>query len=357
MNGDSARAAALAAPADSAAAGGAAENRSGNAGHTHPLIQDLFLHPTRWSIWPAIAALWWLLSNRASNNRRIVYRSTPTLTFSSSEITDVALSSGGVILTLEALGLAGHGSLLPTSDIERIVDDHRRGGALSMWLDAPVDRFIQAAVMARSRYQAAFSLATGGRIGAIDSAAELAGRPAPLLGTQSGRIADSPEWEPREAIGLTALFFGPVSAVGLTDLLHAYTDLPVRVREFAGDDIPILRPARVGGMFGSMLGTACKLADAGIEIVIEGGGRPDGPPWAKDARRRESLYLLARCYIGSPSPAARIALRLDAGNAHPAALDGDTALGGLAVLGQSGGPVRLPLAAQTPKQRIGMYRQ
>ena len=368
MNGDAARAAPAAAieRPGGEGAGGAEENPPGKPSYSHPLIQDLFLNPTRWSIWPAVAALWWLLSTGARDNwrrdtrtpfgnwllsnyarsgRGIVYRSTPSLTFSGSEISDVAMTSRGILLTLEAPGLAGHGSLLPSSDIERIVDDHRRGGALSTWLDAPVDRFMQAAVMARARSQAAFSLATGGRIGAIDSATVLAGRPSLFLAAGSGAAGSAPRQDRDEATGLAALFFGPVSAVGLTDLLHAYTGLPVRVTEFAGAEVPILRPARVGGGFGSMLGTSCNLPDAGIEIVVEGGDRPEGPPWAKEARRRESLYLLARCYIGSPSPIARIALRLDAGRVPPAALDGSTALGGLAVLGQSDGPVTLPLAA------------
>ena len=96
-----------------------------------------------------------------------------------------------------------------------------------------------------------------------------------------------------------------------------------------------------------MLGTRCTLADAGIEIVIEGGGDPQGPAWAGDARRRESLYLFARCYIGSPAPIVRIELRLEAADsAPPATLDGGAALGGLAVLGRSEGPVTLPLAAR-----------
>ena len=372
MSGDAARTAPPAAAEGAAAAG----NRPRYAGYSHPLIRDLFLHPTRWSIWPAVAALRWLFTTRATQDRQageqtsdgrrpastarrmdqgVLYRSTPSLTFSSSEITDVAMSSRGVILTLEAPGLAGDGSLLPSSDIERIVDDHRRGGALSVWLDGPCDLFMQAAEAARFRCHAAFSLATGGRIGALDSADNLVGRPAALLGSGGGRADSAPLREPEDVTGIAALFLGPVSAVGLTDLLHAFTELPVRVREFAGAEVPVLRPARVGGMFGAMLGTRCTLADAGIEIVVEGDGDPQGPAWAGDARRRESLYRFARSYIGSPSPIVRIELRLDAHNVPPAVLDGSTALGGLALLGRSEGPVTLPLAARTSKLRIGMH--
>ena len=209
MNGDAARAA----PSTAAERPAEAGNRPRYAGYSHPLIRDLFLHPTRWAIWPAVAALRWLFTTRATPDRQageqtsaagrpasaarrrdqgVVYRSTPSLTFSASEITDVAMSSRGVVLTLEAPGLAGDGSLLPSSDIERIVDDHRHGGALSMWLDGPCDVFMQAAEAARFRCHAAFSLATGGRIGALDSADNLVGRPAALLGSGAGRPGSAP---------------------------------------------------------------------------------------------------------------------------------------------------------------------
>ena len=272
-------------PTAGAVARDVAEERRRLSASAHPLIQDLLLEPTGWSIWPAVAALRWLLARGTRRSRGIVYRSTPSLTFAGAEITDVAVTSTSVVLSLEAPGLARPASLMPSSDIQRILNDYRQGGALSMWLDAPTDRFMQAAEAARSWYQAGFSLATGGRVAALDNAANLAGRSAPLAADDDGRISSFLRRKPDGAIGLAGLFFGPVSAVGLTDLLRAFTGLPVRVREFAGAEIAILRPARVGGPFGAMLGTSCNLAAAGIEILVEGDGDPDAPPRAtpKDA--------------------------------------------------------------------------
>ena len=95
---------------------------------------------------------------------------------------------------------------------------------------------------------------------------------------------------------------------------------------------------------GLILGACCELPCAGVEIHIEGGAHREAPAWARSAARRRSLHLLATAYIGAVSPEARLFLMLDSTNAPPAALGKDTTLGGLAVLGTSDVPVRLPLA-------------
>ena len=103
-------------------------------------------------------------------------------------------------------------------------------------------------------------------------------------------------------------------------------------------------PACVGAPMGLSLGMSCELPSAGVEIHIEGGTHREAPVWARSAARRRSLHLLATAYIGAVSPKARLFLWLDGINAPPAALGKDTTLGGLAVLGTSDVPVRLPLA-------------
>ena len=309
----------------------------------HPLAQDILLNPSRWRIWPAVAVLRWMLRGATQRDRRIVYRSRPSLSFAGSEIDDVAIEGGQVNLVLTAPGLAAPGSPLPTSDIARIMEDRRRGGALATWLDGPGDRFMHAVETAHARNNAAFALATGGRIEALYSVSRLVGLTAPLAAHADGRLADAYVDEPLGAVGLAGLFVGPVSASGLGELLRTFTNLPVEVDEFTGAETPVLRPARMGSPLGRILGRTCRLPAAGIEVIVSGGSETDARGWAEDPVRRRSLHLLALVYIGSPSPAVRLFLTLAPDNVPPAALDGKATLGGMAVLGRAERPVRLPL--------------
>ena len=134
-----------------------------------------------------------------------------------------------------------------------------------------------------------------------------------------------------------------MSAAGLAGLVRAVTGLPARVVEFAGAVVEIGDPARIGAPLGAMLGARCRMPAAGVEVRVDGGSVAAAQEWARDAERRRSLHLLASAYVGGPSPAVGIALSLDAGNAPPAALDGRSALGGLAVLGPVEERVELPL--------------
>ena len=309
----------------------------------HPLIQDLILEPRRWRLWPAVAALRWLLRQVARETRRLVYRSKPTLNFPTAEIEDVAMGTRGVDLVLSAPGLAAAGSALPASDIARLAEDSRRGGALSKWLDAPGDSFMQVVEANHARYSAAFSLATGGQIEALRIIANVVGRSAPLVAARSGELDEAWDREPAGAVGLAGMFVGPITAAGLSETFHGFTDLPIEVREFTGAEVIVLHPARVGESFGAMLGSTCRLPAGGVEIVIDGGSRPRARLWAGDPKRRRSLHLLSSSYVGSISPAIKVILLLDPGNAPPAALDGNAALGGLAILGNATETVRIPI--------------
>ena len=309
----------------------------------HPLVRDLLLRPHRWRIWPAVAILRWL-QRRMSNAPRLVFRSQPSLSFAGSEVRDLRLRDDRMELVLNAPGLATAGSPLPASDIARIIADHHEGGALGTWLDGPGDRFMNLLEDVQMRSNPAFALVAGGRVEAFALARDIVGRSAPLNAGGDGTLDATDDQEPDGALALAALFLGPVSASGLRGLVQAFTRLPVRVVEFSGATTTTARPARVGAPMGLILGVRCELPSAGVEIHIEGGTQREAPAWARSAARRRSLHLLATAYIGAVSPEARLFLMLDGANAPPAALGEDTTLGGLAVLGTSDVPVRLPLA-------------
>ena len=311
----------------------------------HPLVQDLLLKPGRWQIWPAVAVLRWMLRGNPLDPRSIMYRSRPSLHFSTGEIDDIAIDEAGIELTLSAPGLAAPGSPLPASYIARIIDDRRRGGALAKWLDGPGDRFMQMAELALAESNMAFALATGGEIHQLLTIGRLIGSSAPLSADRDAVLSSTWKRAPSGAIGLAAFFVGPVTASNLQQLFEAFTGLAVRTVEFAGAEVLTLRPARLGSSFGAILGSKCRMPAAGIEIVLDGESNPEAPKWARERARRRSLHLLAISYLGSSSPEARLYLTLDPGNAPPAKLGGQTELGGLAVLGQAVSTVRLPLAA------------
>lgn len=310
----------------------------------HPLVQDLLLNPSRWRMWPAVAVLRWMLRKMHEDGRRLIYRSNPSLAFTPSEISDVAVGARRTELFQTAIGLTGPGSPLPVCDVERVVSNSRRNGALAMWLDGPTDRFLHALETAQAFHNAAFSVATGGQVRAFRLMCQLAGYATPIAAEPGGRLLPVRPGTAPTAGGLAAPFLTPPTASGLRELFQAFTELPIRVIEFAGARLRVLQPARIGGPIESILGTTCHCADAAVEVEIEGGSDPDAHKWAQDPARREALHLLAKTYIGMSPPIARLFLRLDPDNAVPAGLDGHAALGGLALLGRASLPVRFPLA-------------
>ena len=310
----------------------------------HPLVQDLVLNPGRWRIWPAVAVLRWLQRRMRSATPRLVFRSRPSLGFAGSEVHDIQLRPEHIDLVLNAPGLATSGSALPSADIARIAADYLDGGALAAWLDGPGDRFMHLLEDAQRHNNPAYALLAGDRVEMLTLAADLVGRSAPLTAAAGGELKAPGADQPSGALGFSGAFLGTASASGLCALFRAFTGLTTDVEEFAGATVPTGRPARVGLAFGRMLGSSCELPNAGIAVHVRGGGEPDAPRWAGDPLRRRSLHLLAASYIGGPSPEARIYLWLDPDNAPAAALDGTAAFGGLAVLGRSTRPVRLPIA-------------
>ncbi len=333
--------------ASDVAGGPAVDSESSTGGNdlSHPLAQDLLLNPSRWRIWPAVAILRWLLRGTRRTLRGLIYRSNPSLGFVGSEIQDVAFEEGRVDLLLSAPGLAAPGSPLPTADIARIVSDTRapHRGALAAWLDGPGDRFMQAVEVAQASNNAAFALATGGRIEALRVITELAGRSAPLTARQGGMLATSLGGDPEGAIGFATLFIGPSSTVGLRTLLETYTGLPVTIEEFSGAEVPVLRAARLGRPIGRILGAMCELPTAGVDVVLDGGADPESLEWARNHVRHRSLALLCESYVGSPSPVVRVYLKLEPAIVPETVLGGPATLGGLAVLGRPKRPVRLLL--------------
>ena len=323
---------------ESADAEGAEDPRS------HPLARDLLFNPSTWRIWPAVAILRWML-RRARRVGDLMFRSKPSLAFAGAEIQDVALQEGHIDLVLSAPGLAAPGSSLPLADIARVVADMQPPGrgALAAWLDGPGNRFMQAVEAAQARNNAAFALATGGRIEAIKLFAELAGRSAPLSARQGGQLLSLLASEPNGAVGLGALFIGQASASGLAALVSAFTSLPVEVQEFTGDETLVLRPARLGQPIERVLGRSCRLASAGVTVIIDGGSDEESHMWATNPERRHSLSMLCGAYIGGATPTAQLFLDLNANNA-PLATLGTSVLGIAAVLGSPRGRVRLPVS-------------
>ena len=310
----------------------------------HTLVQDLFVNPSRWAIWPAIGILRWALRNTPGEPRRLIYRSLPSLAFKPNEIHSVELKDDSVDVTLTAPGIASPGSPLPLSDIARIVQDMRPPGrgALSAWLDGPTDLFMQVLEATMMRYSAAFALTTGGAVNAVISAANLVGHTAPLQALPEHRLTGQPGAVPEGAAALAALFVGAPSADGLAALVHAFTGLPARVEEFAGARVRTLRPASLGGPVMRVLGRYSTLATAGIEVIVNGGADEGARRWAREPDRCASLRLLCERYVGSDAVSTRLFIELDAGNIDPATF-GEAILGGMAVLGAPSEGVRLPL--------------
>ena len=316
-------------------------------GRIHPLAQDLLFNPEPWRLWPAVAILRWMLRDAKVSLRGLIYRSRPALSFSSSEISDIVLQGRSIDLILAAPGLAGPGSALPTCDVAKVIAETRRPGrgAIAAWLDAPLDRFMQAVEAAEERHSAAFALATGGEHKAIDLTAEMVGRSAPLRARPGARLSGTYAEAPVGAVGLAALFVGPISAAGLSVLVRSVTGLPTTVSEFTGARVQVFRPARLGASFGRVLGTHCHLAAAGVDVEIDGGEEPEAGDWARSPVRRRALTFLCASYVGGALPEVRVWLTLAGTNVEPARL-GVTTLGGLAVLGRPSGPVRLAVRSE-----------
>ena len=250
-------------------------------------------------------------------------------------------------IVLTAPGLASHGSALPMVDIARIVADTNApgGGALSKWLDGPLDGFMQVLEAARIRHNGSFALASGlPETEAHRWVAEIAGSSAPLARDRGGRLANSFRRRPDGALGLASPFVGTPSAAGLAAAVAGYSGLPTHVDEFTGASVRIQRPVQMGGPLLRMLGRRCDLPAAGVDVVVDGGDRPEGATLAERQVRRAALRDLCAAYIGSPSIQARLFVELEPEVIEPAQL-GRAELGGLAVLGRPASRLRIPLAA------------
>ena len=265
-----------------------------------------------------------------------MYRTQPSLSFPASEIRDLGLRAPDRLeVILNAPGFATAGSALPAADIARIVADHRAGGAINSWLDGIVDVFLHTVEDMMVRAHAPFSLAMGAPLDGHRFAAEFSGSTAPLSARPGAMLAPVEGGDPDGGIGFARLFVGPASASGLASLMGAFTSLPVRVEEFAGGEVGILRPLRIGHTLGSgLIGTRCDLPSAGIVVHIDGGSDPEAPVWILDPTRRRALHRLARAYIGSTIPEVRTVLWLDPENVPRATLGAaSSTFGGLPVLG------------------------
>lgn len=321
----------------------------GDVSFKQPIARDILLNPHKWRIWPAVAALRWLMRGASEGAKRLVYRARPTLAFTPAEIDDIAFSEGGVDLVLYAPGLASPGSPLPYSDIERIIHDRRNGGGLARFLDMPVDRFMHAVENSMVNTSSSFAYAQGGRSASLRISAALAGMTAPLAAEAGGALLDQRGREEGGAAALISLFVGPISASGLAGCMRTVTGRETVVREFTGDTVRVARPTRIGGPLRGLLGSHCFLNAAGVEVIIH--GNVDSIIWAQETRRRESLYQLARAFIGSATPSVKILLRLEGPAVPSAALDGKAMLGGLAVLGKTEEQVYVPLASPPPSEQ------
>ena len=313
---------------------------------THPLAQEVLINPGQWSIWPAVAIMRWLLRTNPDLARRLVYRSQPSLSFAVSEIRDVALSELGIELTLSAPGLATAGTILPSSDIERIIADMKspRGGALARWLDGPLDLFMQIVEAHRAHYRDSFAFSMGARAQSLRFVADVSGASALLSATRNGLLLSELDHAQHGAIGFSSQFVSATpSAEGLRSLIRAYTNLPCRVQEFTGARVRVLRPARLGGPLTRILGRHHELPSAGIHIIVNGGHRPEGADLVSQRTRRRSLHNLCTNYIGSPSVSAQVSVDIEPELINPAKL-GEAEFGGMAVLGRPATRLRLPLA-------------
>ena len=288
-------------------------------------------------LWSAVAAARRFGKKGSTVAPRLVYRSRPSLRFRPAEIGEVAASGNRIELTLDAPGLASPGSALPGSDIERIA----RVPALAEWLDGPLDRFMHAVEGAHARSNEAFALASGAQSEALRWIAFLAGGSAPLAASPASGLTCSVLARGGAALG--AWFVGSPSAAGLAGLLRAYTGLEARVAERTGAMLPNLEPARVGAPIGGLLGGRIRVPDAGVDVILEGAGRPDATGWGADPVKRASLCTLLDAYVGGPLPKVRIGLRVDGETIPAASLDGNAHLGGICVLGRRRGRRVLPI--------------
>ncbi|MXY52867.1 MAG: type VI secretion system baseplate subunit TssG [Gammaproteobacteria bacterium] len=338
---DAETAAADAASGDEATTAAAAADE--DAMPDHSLTRDFLLDPSGWPIWPAVAMLRRIMRRTPSANR-LVYRSKPSLSFSTTEVVDVGVDDDSFSLVLASPGLAAPGSALPLSDVARIVNDMDRpgGGAISYWMDGLVDRLMQAVEVAESRTNAAFALATGGRLEVLDNVLEIAGHSAPLRTGADGVLREQSS-AGAPVPGLARMFIGEATAAGLQSLVAGYTELDVVVEEFVPVDMSVARPQRIGAaMDRSPIGREGEVA-AGVNVILDGTAAAEAAQWVREPDRAAALSLLCASYVGAAAP--RIFLFVDLAPEHipPAALDGGTAFGRAALLGSADDVVRVPL--------------
>ena len=281
----------------------------------HPLVQDLILNPTRWRLWPAMAIIRWLQRQMRNNRIRIVYRTRPTLSFPASEIADIYFVRPNELqIVVNALGLASAGSALPSTDVARIIADHRSGGGLARWLDMVADRMLHAAEASVTRSVSPFACAMGGFPEADSVLPSLIGHDGVVAESHPDGLTHAHRAGARRLTALGALFLGIPTAHGLARAFEAFTSLHTRVIEFTGAPLDVARPARLGAGFGRVLGSKRVVAEAGVTVRLNDGPRcEDAVGWASDPVRIRSLYELARAYIAdaSPVPSIELVVRTD----------------------------------------------
>lgn len=316
----------------------------------HPLAQDLFLHPTRWRLWPAVAVLRWLQGKMRSHHVKIAYRGRATLSFSPCEIADINLQRPARIeIVVNALGIASPGTGLPGADVSRIIADDRSTGALARWLDMIADRMLHAAEASMSRSNRAFACARGDDSEARRTLTALVGHDAVLAEHPEHGLVPMGTPGARRLDALAAIFVGQPSAHGLARIFEAYTGLHTRVTEHTPDTIDVARPARLGAPMRRILGAKRRIDEAGVTLRMNDAERcEEATRWTSDRTSIQSLYRLAAAYIADARPRARIEVAVPAHTVRPARLGTENArLGANAMLNIPNAP-RVVLRLEHP---------
>ena len=279
----------------------------------HPVVQDLFLNPTKWEIWPAVAVLRWVQRQMRREHMNVSFRARARLAFAPSEIDDISFRTPSEIeMVINALGVASTGSALPSADIARMIAGQREGGAATTWLDMVTDRLMHAGEASMRRTGEAFSGAIGTAGEASRTLRALVGRDGVLSQGPGGPLHAGQGRGARRLEALSAPFaLRAPSAHGLARTVEAYTGLDTKVRENTGATLEVAHPARIGGRVRRVLGARRACARAGVTVRIDATrAGASGIEWASDDTRVESVYELARSYIGdsTPIPALEVAL-------------------------------------------------
>lgn len=287
-----------------------------------PLAPELLLYPYRFNFYQAILIFLWL-SERAGWAQRLRFRSSHSLKFPSSELTDISIPFSRdmpVEMTVTFLGLVSHGSILPTPYLEYMIEDqYHDDGALLDFIDIINDRIISLLVKSKLRRKLSLSLQIQNIPPITRFLSALTGPGTPAGLTPNNRIATLQELVhstqiKEKTIWPSLLYLSSLltrhtpSKTSLERLLSAYTGMPVSVQEFQGQ-CRRLSPqqrtvmgrnginTRLGISF--TLGHQVWLADAGMNIVFEVYKKPEGMIWVKDQSLLSNLKQLVMFHLGN----------------------------------------------------------